>query len=111
MYLTDESGPRKVVSTPLAFEAIVRQRCLVGTYNRQRVTLAPHALFTRNEALYLVAVTIDRDGQPPREAKIGLFKLDGLAGITLIERPFERSPLFEPADERFAATTLMAVEG
>ena len=74
------------------------------------VVLAPHVLFMKNDALYVGAVTIERDGQPPREQKFGLFKLDGLAGLHPDGRDFTRSPLYEPEDERFGGAVLMAVD-
>jgi hypothetical protein len=111
MYLSDTPEPTPAGATPIVLEGIVRQRCISATYNRMAVVLAPHVLFMKNDALYVGAVTIERDGQPPREPKFGLFKLDGLVGLAPTERNFEISPLFERDDERFAATALMAVEG
>ena len=110
MYLTDKPEPAPEGATPIVLEGIVRQRCIAATYNRVKVVLAPHVLFMKNDALYVGAVTIERDGQPPREPKFGLFKLDGLAGLSPTERQFEISPLFERDDERFAATALMTVD-
>lgn len=95
---------------PTLFEAIVRTLCVEATYNGGHVLLAPHVAFTRHGEVYVGATTIERDGQPPREEKIGLFKLAGLGGFALTGRSFVPSALFDPADERFAAGTLIAVE-
>lgn len=95
---------------PIIFEAIVRQLCVTASYNGGRVSLAPHVIFTRHGELYIGALTIARDGKPPREPKIGLFKLDGLGGLEITEQGFRMSPIFDRADERFAGETLMAVE-
>jgi hypothetical protein len=95
---------------PTIFAAIVRQVCVDARYNGGKVILAPHAIFTRHGELYIAAITVSRDFKMPREPKIGLFKLDGLADLTLTERAFEISPLFDRRDERFATETLMAVE-
>ncbi|MEI9851744.1 MAG: hypothetical protein WDN24_13865 [Sphingomonas sp.] len=92
------------------FEAIATRRCLEATYNGGRVVLAPHVAFVRHGSLYAGAVTIARDGVPPREEKLGIFKLDGLVDLTLSERIFARSPVFDPRDARFAETTLIAAE-
>lgn len=94
----------------IVIEAIARQRCVSATYNRTRIVLAPHILYTRNEALFIDAVTLERDGQPPREARLGSFKLDGLGAVALHDRPFRVSELYEPATERYAGTALFAVE-
>ncbi len=95
---------------PTLFEAIVRTRCVEATYNNGRVLLAPHVAFTRHGEVYVGATTIERDGQPPKEEKVGLFKLAGLAGFALTERGFAPSKTFDPKDQRFAAETLLAVE-
>lgn len=95
---------------PILFEAIVRTLCIEATYNGGRVLLAPHVAFTRHGEVYVGATTIERDGQPPREEKIGLFKLTGLGGFALTARSFVPSATFDPHDERFAAETLLAVE-
>ncbi|ATY31347.1 hypothetical protein [Sphingomonas psychrotolerans] len=95
---------------PALFEAIVRNHCVEATYNGGRVVLAPHVAFTRHSEVYVGATTIERDGQPPREEKIGVFKFTGLVDLTVTERSFKPSTLFDPRDERFAAGTLIAVE-
>ena len=96
--------------TPIVLEGIVRQLCLTATYNRTRMVLAPHILYTRGGALYVDARVVSRDFVIPREEKIGTFKVDGLKGLTLTDRGFEISPLFLPESEKYAGTTLMAVE-
>jgi len=111
MYLAEKTDPAPNGGAPVILEGIVRKKCVVATYNRMAVILAPHALFTKNDALYVAAVTIERDGQRPREEKVGLFKLDGLVGLRLDERDFVTSSVYEPEDERFVGSTLMAVEG
>ena len=111
MYLAEKTDPAPNGGAPVVLEGIVRKKCVAATYNRMAVILAPHALFTKNDALYVAAVTIERDGQRPREEKVGLFKLDGLVGLRLDERDFVTSSVYEPEDERFVGSTLMAVEG
>lgn len=97
-------------SPAIALEAIARLRCVTATYNRGVVTLAPHILYTRHDELYIDATTIDRDGNPPREVKIGTFKLDGLGDLTLVEQEFTPNALFEPEAEKYIGVTLLAVE-
>lgn len=102
---TEPSGP-----VPTVFEAIVRSRCLAATYNRTAVVLAPHILYTRHGDLHVDGVVLERDGAVPREYKIGTFKLIGLGGLTVTDRPFVRSDLFVAADQKYAGTTLMVVD-
>ena len=98
------SGP-----VPTIFEAIVRRQCIVATYNRVTMTLAPHVIYTRHGDLFIDAVAIDRDGKPPREEKIGTFKLAGLNDMKLTERSFPANPLFHANDAKYAEA-LIAVE-
>lgn len=97
-------------TVPVVFEAIVKQQAIAATYNRGTVTLAPHVLYTKHGEIYLDALTIDRDGQPPREPKIGAFKLSGLAALRITPRRFKPSELFDAGDEKYAGVTLLAVE-
>jgi hypothetical protein len=92
------------------FEAIALRKCLAATYNRSAIKLAPHILYTRHGELYLDAVTVERDGKPPREIKIGTFKLTGLTDINVDEKTFEPQRIFNPEDDKYAGVTLFAVE-
>lgn len=92
------------------FEAIALRKCLDATYNRSSFKLAPHILYTRHGELYLDAVTIERDGKPPREIKIGTFKLAGLKEISVGEATFQPESIFDPADEKYDGVTVFAVE-
>ena len=95
---------------PTIFEGIVRNFCISATYNRTAIVLAPHILYTRHDELFVDGVVVERDGQPPREPKVGTFKLAGLQGIALTDRPFFRDPLFQPGETKYLGVTLMAVE-
>lgn len=70
----------------------------------------PHILYTRHGEIYVDATTVERDGKPPREEKLGTFKLDGLGDPTLTANTFRPSALFEPEAEKYVGVTLMAVE-
>ena len=97
-------------AVPVVLEAIVKKLALAATYNRGEVTLAPHVLYTKHGELYVDAVTIARDGKPPREAKVGAFKLAGLSPMRITARRFERSALFDASDGRYDGVTLMAID-
>ncbi|RVT43601.1 hypothetical protein [Sphingobium algorifonticola] len=92
------------------FEAIALRKCVSATYNRTSVVLAPHILYTRHDELYLDAVTLTRDGQAPRELKLGSFKLTGLKDVALTDRPFDPMPLYDARDARYAGVTVFAIE-
>ena len=99
-----------IASTPTVFEAIVRQQCIAATYNKTEVTLAPHVLYTKHGELYLDGVVLVRDGRPPKEEKVGAFKLIGLNGVRITPRRFAIHPLFDPRLDRYDGETLMMVE-
>jgi len=92
------------------FEAIALRKCLDATYNRSAIKLAPHILYTRHGELFVDAVTIERDGKPPREVKLGTFKIAGLKELAVDERGFEPEPIFDPRDEKYDGVTVFAVE-
>lgn len=92
------------------FEAIALQKCLKVTYNKMVVTLAPHILYTRHDEMFIDAVTVDRDGRPPRELKLGTFKLVGLSDIVVMDDPFEAMHgLYDQNDDKYKGVTLFAV--
>ncbi|HVJ00076.1 MAG TPA: hypothetical protein VM657_13525 [Sphingomonas sp.] len=95
---------------PTIFEAIVKHQAVAATYNRGEVMLAPHIAYTRHGEVYVDALTLTRDGKPPKEPKIGAFKLDGLAGLRLTPRKFAPSELFVPNDPKYDGVTLLAIE-
>lgn len=108
--LESDPAPAPVNPTPIVLEGIVRMRCLSATYNRTRMILAPHILYTRAGALYVDGVVVVREGMLPREEKMGTFKLDGLRDLALLERAFTLSSLFDAGLGKYQGETLMAVE-
>ncbi|MCP1471411.1 hypothetical protein J3E64_003118 [Sphingobium sp. OAS761] len=93
------------------FEAIALQKCLKVTYNKMVVTLAPHILYTRHDEMFIDAVTVDRDGRPPRELKLGTFKLAGLSDLQIVDEAFEAMyGLYNGDDDKYKGVTLFAVQ-
>lgn len=97
-------------ASKLVLEAIALRRCLEATYNRMAVKLAPHILYTRHGELYVDAVTVERDGRPPKETKLGTFKLAGLSIHDIVNRHFNAATMFNPGDSKYQGVTLFAVE-
>lgn len=104
----DDNAPTGPVPTIL--EAIVRRLCLSAVYNRGVVTLAPHILYTKHDELHVDAVAIERDGKPPREIKLGTYRLSGLGELQVMDRPFVPVEQFAPLEERYQGVTLMMVD-
>ena len=77
--------------------AIRRKTCVRATYNRSSIELAPHALYTRHGDWFVAGVVLQRDGAPPRELKLGTFKLTGLKETVLAPTRFARQPAFDPS--------------
>ena len=91
-------------------EAIALQKCIKANYNRTTIKIAPHIMYKRHDALFVDAVTLEREGQPPREIKLGSFKLDGLRDLELVGHTFQPASLFNPADPKYEGGTVFAVE-
>lgn len=89
--------------------AIERQVRISAIYNKGRVILAPHILYKRHDELYIDAVTIERDGAAPREAKLGTFKVDGLNDPRLDNYRFRPFPAFRSSDPKYAGGTVASV--
>jgi len=75
--------------------AILQNRCLQAAYNNGQVVLQPAALYTEHDALFLLAVAALRDGNPPREPKLGTFRVSGLKDLDLLDEAFEPTPLHQ----------------
>ena len=88
-----EASPKQILEF-----AIERSLMVSTAYNRGRSILAPHSLFAKHDELYLRAVTVERDGRRPREARLGTFKLIGLGDLALTGRTFDRDSIFTPLE-------------
>ncbi|MEP7349214.1 MAG: hypothetical protein ABI668_04585 [Sphingorhabdus sp.] len=93
----------------LLLEAIALNKCVVATYNNVTMTLAPHILYSKHDALFIDAVALEKNGEPPREKKLGAFNLAGLKGLALAERHFQNEPVFDPNAPKYEGNTLFAV--
>ncbi len=92
-------------------EAIALKKCLRATYNRVEMKLAPHILYNRDDDLHMDAVALEKNGLPPKEKKLGVFRLKGLSDMQVLDEAFQPEPLFEPDAERYSGKALMMVEG
>lgn len=96
-------------TNPLLLEAIALKKCVTTVYNGVAMKLAPHILYSKNNALFIDAITLEKHGQPPREKKLGAFHLQGLNELQLIDEPFEPDELFEPDAEKYEGVALFRV--
>ena len=93
----------------LLLEAIALKKCVTATYNNVQMTLAPHILYSKHDALFIDAVALERNGLPPKEKKLGAFHLAGLKDLALAERHFVEEPLFDATAAKYEGVTLFAV--
>ncbi len=106
--IPDQSAPAN--ANALLLQAIALRKCITATYNRMVCTLAPHILYTKHDDVFVDAVTLERDGQPPKEIKLGTFKLAGLKDIEVTDRPFVPDAIFNPGDIKYDRVTLFVVD-
>lgn len=101
---TPESDFAHILRTAMAMKV-----CVAAVYNRTSMRMAPHILYTRHDEPFVDGVVLERDGNPPRELKLGSFKLAGLSDVRLTAIPFTPMALFDMATPRYAGTTLHTI--
>jgi hypothetical protein len=97
------------MDSKLILEAIALRRCIAITYNRTRMKLAPHVLYTRHGDLFLDAVAVEREGKAPEQTKLGTFKVAGLQIPELTGSSFLPLPGFDRNDSKYQETTPFTV--
>lgn len=90
--------------------AIAKRLCIAATYNNDAVTLAPHVLFTLHDAWFASAVTVERNGAPPKMVKLGTYRLVGLKDLTATTRGFTPMNDFVAPDAEFNGVVVAVVE-
>lgn len=91
-------------------QAIATRVCATATYNRDQIVLAPHILYTRHGEVHADGVVLERNGTPPKEIKLGTFKLAGLHDVAVTDRLFMPDPIFDPNADKYAGVTLFVVD-
>lgn len=91
-------------------EAIVRKICLAAVYNRTRIKLAPHIVYTKHDELFVDGVVVEREGKAPKEIKLGAFKLSGLTEVSLTVQSFAPNEVFDAANPKYEGTTVCVVK-
>lgn len=91
-------------------EAIATRVCVTATYNRDHIVMAPHVLFTKHGEVHVDGVVLERNGTPPKEVKLGTYKLAGLHDVAVSDRSFIPDPIFDPNAEKYEGVTLFVVD-
>ncbi|TZG27340.1 WYL domain-containing protein [Sphingomonas montanisoli] len=86
----------------IILQAIANNQCIVVTYNRMQLKLAPHILYSRHGAPFLDAVAVEREGKELSDPRLGTFKLAGLQDVAIIERSFKFMIGFDASDPKYA---------
>lgn len=90
-------------------EAIAAKRFLEITYNRMRMKIAPHILYTRYGDLFLDAVPVERDGKSLIDPRLSTFKLAGLEIVQILTTSFVPFSGFDPSDAKYAEAVSASV--
>jgi hypothetical protein len=91
-------------------EAIALRRHLGASYNKLELVLAPHVLYKRNDSYFIDAITVLRNGQEPKEIKVGSYNLAGLSELKVLDACFEIHPLFNRMDPKYRDNTLFMID-
>lgn len=92
----------------LILEALEGDFRVRGTYNGGSMLLEPLLLYREHDAAFLLAASVEREGRPPREIKVGSFRLSGLTEVCLTQEPSSQAaPL--PADWTAGRSTRILV--
>lgn len=91
-------------------EAIALRQHLGACYNKLTLVLAPHVLYKRNDSYFIDAITILRNGEEPKEPKVGSYNLAGLSELTVLGDKFEVHPLFDRMDVKYRGNTLFMID-
>lgn len=102
-------GPPLPAEAELLVQAIRRKLCIIATYNRTSMKIAPQILYTKHDDLFIDGVAVLRDGKVPAELKLGTFKLAGLGNVSLTAETFTVQSLFNPADAKYDGVTVAKV--
>jgi hypothetical protein len=81
---TSETAQSQVLRVAIKGQTLVR-----AVYNGTTIKLAPQRLYAKPGGDYVDGVVVERDGQSPRETKIGSFKIDGLKELDLTSTKFD----------------------
>ena len=109
MITTPEGHGVPANANTMLLQAIALRKCVGVTYNKTRMILAPHILYTRHDDVFVDAIALERDGQPPKEFKVGTFKIAGLNDVEVTDRSFQPDKIFNANDIKYEGVTLFVV--
>ena len=102
--MTDDAATSRIF-----FEAIALKKLIRAAYNGEEMRLAPHLLFTRHGDMFISALNMDKNWRDLDERRLGLFKVDGLSGVSLIDETFEPLDDFDGTPPREGDEKLFSV--
>jgi hypothetical protein len=107
----EEPSPAAAAIPKIIVEAIMLKVCVAAVYNKTAIKMAPQIVYTKHDELFIDGVVIERDGKPPKEVKLGTFKLVGLSELAPTIRAFAPVSVFDAKDSKYEGTTLYVVKG
>jgi hypothetical protein len=105
-----EAANGRAMDNSRILEAIALRQHLGARYNKLELVLAPHVLYKRNDSYFIDAITILRNGEEPKEPKVGSYNLAGLSELTVRDDKFEVHPLFDRMDVKYRGNTLFMID-
>jgi hypothetical protein len=107
----EEPSPAAAAIPKIIVEAIMLKMCVSAVYNKTAIKMAPQIVYTKHDELFIDGVVVERDGKPPKEVKLGTFKLVGLSELAPPIRAFTPVSVFDAKDPKYDGTTLCVVKG
>ena len=95
----------------LIARAIAHELCVRARYNRLKIMFAPHVLFARHGDLFVDAVVVEREGLPPKDVKLGTFKIAGLSSVGLTDQPLAPRLPVDVDDPKYAESIRVRIGG
>lgn len=90
--------------------AISEWRLVQTTYNGAEMTLAPHQIFLRHDAMFVSAFNPAKNWRGPEDYRLSYFNVSGLGDVRLQERGFRPLPDYDGSLPRPDDLTLFALE-
>lgn len=103
-----ESGRVERIET--LSRAISEWRFVRTTYNGAEMTLAPHQLFVRHDAMFVSAFNPEKNWRGPDDYRLSYFNVSGLGEVRLQERGFRPLPDYDGSLPRPEDRPLFALE-
>lgn len=105
-----QSPPDRRQTVETLSRAIAEWRMVNTTYNGEEMTLAPHQLFLRHDAMFVGAFNPGKNWRGPDDYRLSFFNLAGLGEVQIQTRGFRPLADYDGALPRPEDRSLFALE-